>query len=108
MGLGWEVETVNGVKILDHDGFRLGRENFRDVCAAARNRSGSFYEWREWEGGHLKGRGGAISEQAIRGYDVTSRRKVRRGTNGRMTGTRAPTSEHHGIASAHLETQRVR
>jgi hypothetical protein len=28
MGLGWEVETVNGVKILDHDGSDWGVKTF--------------------------------------------------------------------------------
>ncbi len=76
MGLGWEVEIVNGVKILNHDGSDWGVKTFGHVGAVTRNRSNRFYQWRERDGGHQKSRGSPLPEPAIRGDDMRSTERV--------------------------------
>jgi hypothetical protein len=76
MGLGWEVATVNGETILDHDGSGWGVRTFVDVYSGTRNRRGGFYQRRKRRSGDQESGRGSFSEPAIRGYDVSSSAKM--------------------------------
>ncbi len=73
MSLGWEVETVNGEKILDHDGSDWGVKTFV-IFVPARGIVVVVFVATEKNGEAVikKVVEVSLSEQAIRGYDVSS------------------------------------